>query len=118
MPLLLGLFTVAPAGVAAELVAALTGSATLTGPLQTGTNPLEPDVALGSWVHGELGRFVAAAITNYRGIPTAIPHVGSGYYPAFLRAIEAYDTAGEPPYPFLQPEVARWFLDYMRKNGA
>lgn len=80
--------------------------------------PIEPDVYVGSWVDGELGRFLRAAILDYRGVATPVPHRGSGLYEEFLLAITTYDATGGPPYPKLVPEQANWFLDYMRKNGA
>jgi len=83
-----------------------------------GGNPIEPDVYVGSWAQGELGRFITAAISDYRGIAVNIPLRGAGFYEEFLQAIQAYDTAGGPPYPVLVPEQANWFLNYMRKNGA
>lgn len=83
-----------------------------------GSNPLEPDVHVGSWAQGELGRWFRDALVNYRGTPTFVRWQESEVYRAFLTAITTYDVTGAPPYPPVQPEIAQWFLNYLRKNGG
>jgi hypothetical protein len=71
---------------------------------------------VGSWDQGVLGRFFAAYVANARGTPTWYPYRYSQLEQQAAAALAAYD-AGEP-YPFLLGEQARWFLDYLKRNGA
>lgn len=71
---------------------------------------------VGSWEAGELGTFFRALLADVRGMPTWYPFKYSDLEAQAKAAIAAYD--GGEPYPFLLGEQARWFLDYLKRNGG
>lgn len=78
----------------------------------------DPDasVYVGSWTQGELGTFFKAYLANARGTPTWYPFKYSDLERAAALAIATYDAGA--PYPILLGEQARWFLDYLKRNGG
>jgi hypothetical protein len=71
---------------------------------------------VGSWTLSVLGDFFTKYLADARGTPTWYPYSGTVLVRWAQDAIDAYD--GGEPYPFLLGEQARWFLDYLKRNGG